>query len=146
MAGFAVALVALDGWQWRWPMLGECTAGFAAALIPFGWVAMAVADGGGVEVVGRFYCGSGSVCCGFWGCGDGRVSAVWGLDFCLGLTTVLRRSRCPRQVVGEGVGALAPLLTAAAMVPPRCCLDWLIPQPSKDPLPQSATLRRQEPR
>ena len=64
-AGFAAALVALDGWQWRWPMLGKWTAGFAAALVPFGWVAVAVADAGGVEVDGRFRFGSGSVGRGF---------------------------------------------------------------------------------
>ncbi len=52
MAGFAAALVALDGWQWQWPMLGEWTVGFAAVLVPFGWVAVAVADAGGVEVAG----------------------------------------------------------------------------------------------
>ncbi len=46
-------------------MLGEWTAGFAAALVPFGWVAVAVADARGVEVDGQFRCGSGSVGCSF---------------------------------------------------------------------------------
>jgi hypothetical protein len=46
-------------------MLVEWTAGFAAALVTFGWVAVAVADAGGVEVDGRFRCSSGIIGHGF---------------------------------------------------------------------------------
>jgi hypothetical protein len=46
-------------------MLGKWMAGFAAALVPFGWVAVAVANAGGVEVDGQFCCGSGSIGRGF---------------------------------------------------------------------------------
>jgi hypothetical protein len=45
----------------------------------------------------------------------------------------------------EGAGTTPPPLTAANAVPPRCAYDQLIPQPLQDP-PQSAELRRQEPR
>jgi hypothetical protein len=34
-----------------------------------GWVAVVVADAGGVD--GRFCCGGGSICCGGGGCGGG---------------------------------------------------------------------------
>ncbi len=45
----------------------------------------------------------------------------------------------------EGAGATPPPLTAAAAVPPWCAFDQLILQPLQE-LPQSAELRRQEPR
>jgi hypothetical protein len=45
----------------------------------------------------------------------------------------------------EGAGATPPPLTTAAAAPPRCAFDQLIPQPLQEP-PQSAKLRRQEPR
>ncbi len=51
-----------------------------------GWVAVAVADAGGVD--GRFRCGGGSICRSGGGCGGGGA-AVWGLDFGGGLMTVL---------------------------------------------------------
>jgi hypothetical protein len=40
-----------------------------------GWVAVGVADAGGVD--GLFCCGGGSICCGGGGCGGGGA-AVWG--------------------------------------------------------------------
>jgi hypothetical protein len=124
------------GGGWRWGSVPSTMAAFSAPGAPCGGHARI--SSAAPHAPRRVYSGD---CCGGGGVRGCGCAIVGGGDFWRSEDD----SPAATDRWAEGAGATPSPLTTAAAVPPRCAFNQLIPQPLQEP-PQSAKLRRQEPR